>query len=194
MLSVRADIRFALMLAGMITVASLSACRSEGHRRATPPRGLLPSQFSAIHVGMSIEELKGITGETIFTPYDGLHARINNDPSGFRRISFSTGEPFPEQPPPANAEIQEIRLAGDTVSLDVIARIGELVGGIKPSRRCTATMSADIFIWQPDPPMAGIELTVSRNSPHRATLRLFSGSWRETLVDNGSTLGNCGAG
>ena len=183
--------KWILVIAPLAASWSCSACAGDGEGSTIPPPGLLPSGLEQIRLGMPVEEVRRIAPGAVFSPYDGLYLAIDTDQSGFRRVTFFTGELYPERPPADNATLREIRLAGDSVDAKLVERISTAVGGARRVRRCAPAIASDVYIWQPAPPIAGVELIVSRVSPHKAHVRMFSGKWRETPATAGSTQGSC---
>jgi hypothetical protein len=174
-----------LVIAGFVAALSCSSCAGDGGGSTVPPADLLPDDLEQVRLGMQIEEVRRIAPNASFYPYDGLQLALDDDRSGFRKITFFTGDLYPERPPAADARLREIHLAGDSVDANVAGRISGALGGAQPVRRCAPSVASDVFIWEPEPPNVGVELIVSRISPRRTHLRMFSGSWRETPVTAG---------
>jgi hypothetical protein len=180
--------------AALIAALGCSGCNDSSRAHTTPPAGLLPASLDDVRLGITVEELYKLAPATVFAPYEGLYLEINNDVSGFKRASFYTGNLYPERPPTVGTRVEEIHLEGEAVDSTVVTRIDRAAAGAKHIRRCAQSIASEIVIWEPPPPMTGIELILSRRPPRRARLRFFSGPWRETPVTAVSIKGRCSSG
>lgn len=183
--------RTPLIIIACFAAIWFGACNERPSVRRTLPVGLLPNSLQDVTLGMSVQELQNAVPAAGFTPYDGWHVKIDDDRSGFTNARFFTGDLYPERPPAADTRVQEIWLSGDAVEAGVIARLDSLLRGAKLSRRCVQKTGSEILVWENGENGWGVELTLSRNSPHRAHLRLFDGGWKEAFSSIGSVAGSC---
>jgi hypothetical protein len=142
-----------------------------------PVEHLLPPELQGVHVGSSVLELQQVAPGVSFTPYDGLGLKLSGDPSGFRAAWFSTGEPFAEMLPEPDAEIREIRLEGDSVGADAVARVSRAFAGKAAGVRCVRNRSVEIHVWEDGATRTGAELALPLYGSGKAELRLFAGRW-----------------